>query len=221
MKPTIVILTGPTCAGKSTLERMLKDKGLSALKSVTTREPRAGEVDGETYDFVDVPTFDLLVKSDSLVEHVEFNGNLYGLSAASVKQAAALGRPAVVVVEPKGRDQIEDYARKHNWRTVTVFVDNPSNVIAERFLARLVNDCVATKFQIGTVKLGQYMSLIEQYSKRLASILSTEAGWRAEAHSGWFTYDILLDTFGPNNDTEAVERICRIVFEQVPTKVAA
>lgn len=206
MKPTIVILTGPTCAGKSTLESMLKMNGFTALKSVTTRLPRDGEINGITYDFVTLNQFLKMEINNELIESLEFAGQRYGLTASEALAAAQIGKPIVIVVEPHGRNQIVKYAKTNGWDAITVFVDNPSEVIAKRFLERVIAD-------VHRQYAGKYFSndICDSYSKRLATILSTEAGWRAEAHSGLFKYDIVLTSFGETNSGEVVDKICNYV----------
>jgi len=192
MKPTIVILTGPTCAGKTTLESMLKISGFTALKSVTTRQPRNGEISGVTYDFVTLNEFLRMEASLQFIESLKFDDHRYGLTASEALLAAQTGKPIVVVAEPHGRDQIVKYAKDNYWDAITVFVDNPPEVIAKRFLSRILVD----------LRHG-----FDRHSQRLASILSTEAGWRAEAHSGLFRYDLILSSFDETNSKEAVDKI--------------
>lgn len=213
MKPTIVILVGPTCAGKSTLEDILsKQKGFVKLKSTTTRAPRRGEVNGYQYHFVDKPTFDHLVASEAFIEHLEFGGNYYGLTAAEAERAAAMGKPAVVVVEPYGRDQILAYTKKHDWNAVTVFVDNPPKVIAKRFMDRCVADM--------TFAGNKLPDVVSRYSDRLASMFDKEMGWRVEAYDRRFDYDVILHKFDESNKDYVVGFIVGIVDNLETKKVA-
>lgn len=203
MKPTIVTLTGPTCAGKSTLESMLKERGFAVLKSVTTRSPRRGEVNGLNYDFVSVDVFKSMIANNELIEHVEFDGNLYGVSANEVIAATDQGKPIVIVVEPEGKKQIEKYAVDHDWNIITVFVDNPREVIAKRFIERYSADLIKSPRSSSEV--------MDRYSKRLCSMMSTEMGWRADAYSGSGKYDVLVASFDGINSNAAVYNICSMV----------
>jgi len=85
----LLILSSPSGAGKTTLTRMLQEKfdDLRFSVSHTTRRPRATEVDGKDYHFVDRDTFESLVESGAFVEWAEVHGNLYGTSAAEIKKA--------------------------------------------------------------------------------------------------------------------------------------
>lgn len=74
--------------------------------SVTTREPRPGEVDGEHYHFIDRAEFDRMVADGRLLEHAEFTGNCYGTPREPVERALAAGRNAVLEIELQGARQV-------------------------------------------------------------------------------------------------------------------
>lgn len=185
----IVTLTGPSCAGKSTLERMLAHRGMQAAISCTTRPTREGEIDGETYYFMSREDFEKELAADRMVEHVEFGGNYYGLSVAEVERLQAADKPIVVVCEPIGQKQIAAFAQKRGWPLLAVFVDNPAEVIAERFLRRFADELLG-ETQVGSDRQ------VAVYARRLSEMMTTEAGWRAEANRAMSSpYGILVDRF--------------------------
>ena len=64
-KGLLIVLSGPSGVGKSTVRKALFNKkghDLVYSISMTTRTPRAGEVDGVDYYFVDKPTFEKSIK---------------------------------------------------------------------------------------------------------------------------------------------------------------
>ena len=141
MKPIIFTLTGPTCAGKSTLEKMMvRDLDFANLVSDTTRQPRVGDVHGINYYFNTHEGFKAKKDNGELIEAVEFNGEHYGLSIAEVNRVTELGKPIVVVVEPGGRQQIQAYCKKHKIICKSIFVTADTYVIAERFITRILED---------------------------------------------------------------------------------
>lgn len=172
MNNLIITLTGPSCGGKSTLERMMCEQlGFERVISTTTRIPRAGELDGDNYYFVSKSEFKRLKTQGYFVESVEFNGNYYGVSVKEIERVFATGKNVVIVCEPQGKKQIEEYVAKRNdlWH-LSVFVDCPPEVIGERFLSRFVNE-IAIDDPV------QRSKSVMTYSARLAEMLSTEAGW--------------------------------------------
>lgn len=194
MRPNILTLTGPSCAGKSTMEKMLREQyGFVPLISTTTRAPRAGEVDGESYYFIDRAIFQDMAERGQFVENVEFNGNFYGVSAQEIERVAALNKPIVLIVEPQGLDQIHDYAMNTDWNVYSVFVKNPADVIARRFMERYTAD-----FALALGKDGGEASrkVLDTYSKRLGVILDEEVYWEDQCY---MTCDLIVDRFDESN----------------------
>ncbi|MBC7174194.1 MAG: guanylate kinase, partial [Polyangiaceae bacterium] len=76
----LLIISSPSGAGKTTLtQRLLRDMSeLTFSVSHTTRKPRANEVAGQDYHFVDVDAFRGLIAKGHFAEWAEVHGNLYG-----------------------------------------------------------------------------------------------------------------------------------------------
>jgi guanylate kinase len=87
----LLILSSPSGAGKTTLTRMLLERCPELRFSVshTTRAPRANEVHGRDYHFVDRDRFLALVKEGAFLEWAEVHGNLYGTSIAEIDASRA------------------------------------------------------------------------------------------------------------------------------------
>lgn len=201
MKPFIVILTGPTCAGKSTLEAKLRNVGFESLTSTTTRAPRAGEVDGQHYHFVSVTHFIALKEAGRLVECIQFGENFYGVTCDEIERIAKKGAPIVVVVEPQGRNQIIEYCEKAGWAYHAVYVGNPDEVIAERFLLRFAEDYTESVMR----GCDDEREFVGRYAARMKEMMTTERAWTCEAYfqgsmDGDKPYDRLLWEFNEKND---------------------
>lgn len=169
----IVTITGPSCAGKTTLESKLVEHGLSRAISTTTRPMREGEVDGKDYYFVSREAFETGLREGAYVEHVEFGGNYYGLSVCEVERLRDAGKPIVVVCEPVGQKQIAAWCKANEVPLYAVFVDNPMPVLARRFIARLSEEA--------TYGLGIDEKTIDIYARRLCEMMTTEREWVEEA----------------------------------------
>ncbi|MGR3486252.1 MAG: guanylate kinase [Paracoccaceae bacterium] len=104
----LIILSSPSGAGKTTLARRLMawDPTLTFSVSATTRTPRAGEVDGREYHFVDEAAFRDLVDGEQMLEHAHVFGNHYGSPAAPVAAAIEAGRDVLFDVDWQGAQQI-------------------------------------------------------------------------------------------------------------------
>lgn len=209
----ILTLTGPSCAGKSTLETKLKTVGYEAVISTTTRPIREGEVNGQNYYYVTREEFADLVDSGSLVEHIEFGGNCYGVSVEEIQRVFNSGKPVVIVVEPNGLKQIQEYSKKMGWNTFSVFVDNPPHVIAERFLQRFITDLNSR----GGGGKSYMTDKIKTYGSRMADIMTTEAEWRRHARESWMygrgedLYDLIIGTFDEQNEKRVVNGLVNLI----------
>jgi guanylate kinase len=85
----LMILSSPSGAGKTTLTRLIEQRfpDLRFSVSHTTRPPRANEIDGTDYHFVDRPAFEKLVVEGAFLEWAEVHGNLYGTSLSEIELA--------------------------------------------------------------------------------------------------------------------------------------
>jgi len=210
--PFIVTLTGPTCAGKSTLEAALKKAGFENVISTTTRAPRAGEVDGKSYYFVSKAEFQRQAAERRFVEAVEFNGQLYGVSITEVERVAAMNKPIVVIVEPEGLKQIKTFCNTRVWNYFTVFIDNPGKVIGERFITRFMDD-LKKVVQNGVTE--EAVQKVETtYANRLGVMIKDECWWGEDVGP---ICDLWLHEFHEGNIDGIVERIVRLADECLAT----
>ena len=76
----LFVVSGPSGAGKGTVlskvRELRPDLGLTV--SATTREPRAGEVDGVSYHFLSEAEFRQRIAQGEFLEWADVHGHLYG-----------------------------------------------------------------------------------------------------------------------------------------------
>ncbi|OBC00724.1 guanylate kinase [Mycobacterium sp. 852013-50091_SCH5140682] len=122
----VVVLSGPSAVGKSTVVRCLRERlpDLYFSVSVTTRAPRPGEVDGVDYFFVSPEQFQKLIETDALLEWAEIHGGLHrsGTPREPVRDAARAGRPVLIEVDLAGARAV----KKAMPEVVSVFLAPPS-----------------------------------------------------------------------------------------------
>jgi len=109
-KATLFIVTAPSGAGKTSLVKALVDstKSLRVSVSHTTRAPRAGEVDGVNYHFIDEEAFSTMRQADEFFESAEVYGNFYGTSKTWVNEQLALGIDVILEIDWQGAAQVRD-----------------------------------------------------------------------------------------------------------------
>jgi len=184
----LTTLTGPSCAGKSTLERMLADRGAQRVISTTTRPPRGAEKNGEDYYFVSDGEFHKIKSSAGFVECVKFGDYWYGVTVDELERLYVKGEHIVLVCEPVGATQIKEYCSlREDIKLTRVFVDNPFDVINDRFLTRFYEDMRTAMM----LRQGDPRQIIARYAKRLTVMQTVEQGWRDEQGD----YDIYLQEF--------------------------
>jgi len=105
---TVFVVTGPSGVGKGTLISRVRERlpELAVSISATTREPRAGEVDGHDYFFLGEAEFLEKVERGEFVEHARYSGNLYGTLRSEVEEKAADGHGVILEIELQGARQI-------------------------------------------------------------------------------------------------------------------
>lgn len=126
----LIIITGPTAAGKTRLTTALKRIGIPPLVSCTTRPRRNGETQTVDYFFLSKSEF----AAERLVETAEYGGHWYGLAEHEVSRA--LDMTCCVVVEPEGRQQLLEWCEQFKVSTITVFVSAPFETLVRRLLDR-------------------------------------------------------------------------------------
>src|SRR5438034_8763030 len=123
MTGNLFIVSAPSGAGKSSLVRVVlaEDKRLALSVSFTRRPPRAGEVNGREYHFVERKTFDSMLERGEFLESAEVHGNRYGTSQKWITEARANGLDIVLEIDWQGAQQV----RKAFPDAVSIFIIPP------------------------------------------------------------------------------------------------
>lgn len=155
----LLVLSSPSGAGKTTLTRKLLEdcSTLSFSVSHTTRAPRANEVDGADYHFVDRAHFMELVRADAFLEWAEVHGNLYGTAVAEIERAQATpGCTGLIFdIDYQGARQIKSRLED----VTSVFILPPSMTELQRRLrgrASETEDAVRKRFAVAQLEIEHY-----------------------------------------------------------------
>jgi guanylate kinase len=130
----VFVVTGPSGAGKGTLEKALLDRraDLELAVSATTRERRPSEQDGREYWFLAVEEFDRRVEAGEFLEWVPYVGHKYGTLRSEIDRIAAAGRVPLLDLEIEGALNVRDSVPG----AITVFVDAPLDELERRLRER-------------------------------------------------------------------------------------
>lgn len=107
-KGNLFVVTAPSGAGKTTLVAALlaADANVQLSISYTTRAPRAGEVNGKDYHFVERAEFERMISAGELLEHAEVYGNYYGTSQVWINEVIQNGRDILLEIDWQGAQQV-------------------------------------------------------------------------------------------------------------------
>ena len=126
-KGLLIILSGPSGVGKGTVRKAIMAKHKVQLTysiSMTTRAPRAKEVNGRDYYFVSDEEFQRNIDNGNFLEWAEFVGHRYGTPKDKVEQLRKQGKNVFLEIEIKGATQV--LSKVKDDRVVSFFLKPPS-----------------------------------------------------------------------------------------------
>lgn len=130
----LYVISGPSGAGKGTIcKAVLQRTGLDLSISMTTRNPRPGEVDGKDYFFVDVKQFEENIENGNLLEYANVYGNYYGTPKDAVISRLERGRDVLLEIDVQGGLKIKEAMPE----AIMIFILPPSlEILKQRLVGR-------------------------------------------------------------------------------------
>jgi len=124
--PTVIV--GPSGVGKGTLLSKLKEEygSFAVAVSHTTRDPRPGETNGISYNFVNRQTFKTMIENKGFIEYAEFGGNMYGTSVKAVENVAKDGKICLLEIDLQGAESIKSLGMEARFIFITTSGDTLS-----------------------------------------------------------------------------------------------
>ena len=131
-KGRLFVISGASGVGKSTvLKRVMeRRKDLTFSVSATTRAPRPGEVDGESYYFVTKEQFEAMIARGEFLEYNAHMDNYYGTPVTQAREKMEKGS-VILDIEPNGAFNV----RAAMPDAVLIFIAPPSLEELQRRLA--------------------------------------------------------------------------------------
>ncbi len=127
----LFIISGASGVGKSTVLKkvMAARPDLSFSVSATTRAPRPGETEGESYYFVTKDAFRGMIAREDFLEYDEHMGNFYGTPKSEIEHKLCKGH-VILDIEPVGAFTV----RAKRPDAVLIFIAPPSMAELEQRL---------------------------------------------------------------------------------------
>jgi guanylate kinase len=108
-KGLLVVISGPSGAGKGTICKALLDENDFWLSvSATTRQPRKSEVDGVNYYFLSKEDFEERISKNDFLEYAEVYGNYYGTPKSKALEAIDNGNDVILEIDIQGALKVKE-----------------------------------------------------------------------------------------------------------------
>ena len=107
---SLIVISGPSGVGKTTLCNSLLNLSKSKLKrsiSHTTRAMRPGEIHGVDYYFVSKENFRLMLQNSGFIEYTEYLNNFYGTSKEFLNSALQKDEDVMLILDHVGAKSIK------------------------------------------------------------------------------------------------------------------
>ncbi|MBQ6398976.1 MAG: guanylate kinase [Clostridia bacterium] len=123
-KGMLLVISGPSGAGKGTLVAKLldQDPSFAFSVSVTTRKKRENEIEDLHYHFISEEEYDKLLEDDAFIEHATVHGHRYGTLKSEVYARMEKGQNVLLDIDPQGARAIMEKEKD----CVSVFILPPS-----------------------------------------------------------------------------------------------
>ena len=134
-RPTLIVVTGPSGAGKGTLIRKLLERvpELEVTVSATTRDRRPGEEEGREYRFLTPDEFLARIDADEFLEQVVYvSGHRYGTLRSELERIRERGHVPLLELETEGALEVKGKEP----RAVTIFISAAVNELERRLRER-------------------------------------------------------------------------------------
>ncbi len=150
-QPLLIVISGPSGAGKDTVMQRMQERGLPFLFVVTatTRPMRPGEVNGRDYFFVSKEEFARMINEDELIEHAIVYGDYKGIPKQQVREALESGKDVVMRIDVQGAETV----RKMAPEALMIFISTESEAeLVQRLQTRKTETADSLAIRIATAR---------------------------------------------------------------------
>lgn len=158
--PLLVIISGPSGAGKDSVIRRMRELGFPFhfVVTMTTRPPRPGEVNGKDYIFVSEEEFESLLQRGGFLENAIVYGHRYGVPREQIKKALESGKDVVMRVDVQGARTLRHLIPE----AVFIFlIPSSEEELIQRLKARHTEDEEALKLRLARAR--EEMRSLEEF----------------------------------------------------------
>ena len=128
-QPLLIVISGPSGAGKDTVVQRMQERGLPFhfVVTATTRPKRANETHGKDYWFVSDEEFARMIEQNELIEYAIVYGDYKGIPKAQVREALASGKDVVMRLDVQGAETVRKLA--HDALLIFITTENEEELV--------------------------------------------------------------------------------------------
>jgi guanylate kinase len=150
-KPLLIVISGPSGAGKDTILQRMKERELPFhfVVTATTRPRRENEIDGRDYFFVSKDEFARMIDEDELIEYAIVYGDYKGIPKQQVRDALSSGKDVIMRIDVQGAESVRKLAPEA--MLIFITVDNEEELF-NRLRERKTETADALKLRMATAR---------------------------------------------------------------------
>ena len=163
LQPLLIVISGPSGAGKDTVVQRMQERGLPFhfVVTATTRPKRPGETHGRDYWFVSKEEFARMIEQNELIEYALVYGDYKGIPRAQVREALNSGQDVVMRLDVQGAETVRKLAPE----ALLIFITTESeDELVRRLQQRKTETSDSLAIRIATAR------------KELKRVVSLQAG---------------------------------------------
>jgi len=150
-QPLLIVISGPSGAGKDTVMQRMQERGLPFhfVVTATTRPMRPSEKHGKDYWFVSKEEFAHMIDQDELIEHAIVYGDYKGIPKQQVREALDSGMDVVMRIDVQGAE----FVRKMAPDALMIFITTESEAeLVQRLETRKTETADSLAIRIATAR---------------------------------------------------------------------